>query len=334
MTSMLWQPAWRFWCSLLAGILLTAAAFHPTAELQRNVFRYLFVLDITQSMNTRDVRLDGVTVDRLGYAKAAVRNAVLNLPCGSEVGLGLFTTRNTQILFEPIEVCGHLPIIDDVLSHIDWRMAWAADSYIAEGVFNALRQIRNRSVPVHLAFLTDGQQTPEEAVQPNFSGKPGEQKGLLIGVGGLQPVTIPKLDRNNELIGYWEIAEVRAPVSTTAYQGPTPDPAAEQTRPEHGPYLSHLFEDRLKQLAGTTGLDYVRLTDTVALNDALQTGARAESRQVATDLSPWLALAGGVLMLATFAPAGARLHRDHAGGPNPRHTKSHRLIRWKGFASR
>jgi mxaL protein len=326
------QTGWRFWCTVLAGILLTTAAFRPTARLQRNVFRYLFVLDITQSMNTRDVHLDGVTVDRLGYSKAAVRNALLNLPCGSEVGLGLFTTRNTQILFEPIEVCDHLPIIDDVLSHIDWRMAWAADSYIAEGVFNALRQLRNRPVPVQLAFLTDGQQTPEEAVQPNFSGKPSEQKGLLIGVGGLQPVTIPKLDRNNELIGYWEIAEVRAPVSTTAYQGPTPDPAA-QPRPEHGPYLSHLFEDRLKQLAGTTGLDYVRLTDPDALNDALQTHARSESRQVATDLSPWLALAGGVLLLATFAPSRARPLRDHPGDPNLRHTKSHRLTRWNGFAS-
>jgi mxaL protein len=329
----LWQKGWRFWSTVLAGILITSGAFHPTAQIKREVFRYLFVLDITQSMNTQDVRLDGVAIDRLGYAKAAVRNALLSLPCGSEAGLGLFTTRNTQILFEPIEVCAHLPIIDDVLSHIDWRMAWAADSHIAEGVFSALRQLRSRAVPIDLAFFTDGQQTPEAVVQPNFGGKPGEQRGLLIGIGGLQPVAIPKLDRNNQLIGYWEIGEVRAPVSTTAYQN-APAEAAAPLQPTNGPYLSHLFEDRLRQLAVTTGLDYVRLTDFAALNRALQSDARAETRRVATDLSPWLALAGGVLLLASFAPSRRMPPARHANHPTSRTANMHRLVRWVGFAAR
>lgn len=298
MTAQLPRRGWRFWCTLLAGLALLASASHPTVPLQRAVYRYLFVIDITQSMNTRDVRRDGETLDRLSFAKEAVRHVVLDLPCGSEVGLGLFTTRNTQILFEPIEVCEHLPIIDDVLTHIDWRMAWAADSFIAEGVFHALRQLRTRGLPVNLAFFSDGHQTPEEVIQTNFPGKPGEQKGILVGVGGLQPVMIPKLDRDNQLLGHWEIGEVRAPVSTAEYQGVQLEAA--QPRPEGGYYLSHLFEDRLKRLAGTTGLDYHRLSDYDGLTRALKAPVFAETREVSTDLSPWLGLAAGILLLASF----------------------------------
>ncbi len=290
--------SWRFWLTLLASIAMLAASFHPKAPLEQQVYRFLFVIDITQSMNSRDVQWDGQPFDRLSYTKEAIRHALMDLPCGSEAGLGLFTTRNTEVLFEPIEVCEHLSIIDDVLTHIDWRMAWAADSYIAEGLFNALRHLRKRSVAINLAFFTDGQQTPDEAIQPNFPGKPGDHQGLIVGVGGLQPVMIPKLDRDNQLIGYWEARDIVTPVTTTEYQQAKPETS--EFKPQDGYYLSRLHEDRLKRLAGVTGLEYHRLSDFRDLSRALQTPSFAETRRVDSDLSAPLAAVAGVLLLTSF----------------------------------
>ena len=44
---------------------------------------------------------------RLEQAKAAAVEALARLPCGSEVGLGLFTGHRTLVLFTPVEVCEH-----------------------------------------------------------------------------------------------------------------------------------------------------------------------------------------------------------------------------------
>jgi len=291
---------WGFWCTLIAAMALVFAAFHPKAPIERAVFRYLFVVDITQSMNARDYHIPGEPPDRLSFVKGAIREVLFDLPCGSEIGLGLFTTRNTEILFDPIEVCEHLPIIADVLTHIDWRMAWAGDSFITEGLFNALRQVHSRSAPMRLAFFTDGQQTPEELVPPRFTGKPGEVMGVIFGVGGTQQVMIPKLDQENNLLGYWENVDVITPLTTTAYQDKPLDETSPPSARKEGYYLSHLHEDRLKRLAATTGLDYHRLRDAESLSAILRSRKFAEDHRVAVDLSPALAIAAWGLLLASY----------------------------------
>jgi mxaL protein len=298
---------WRFWCTLMAAGMLAAAICHPVVHLNRAVFRFLFVVDITQSMNARDYHLGGREVERLEYVKEAIRQTLLGLPCGSEAGLGLFTTKNTEILFEPIEVCEHLPIIIDVLEHIDWRMAWAADSYIAEGLYSALRQIRTRTAPMALAFFSDGQQTPEGTLPANFSGRPGEIPGVLVGVGDTQPVMIPKLDRDNNPVGFWENADISVPVSSTAYQNRLSEDVPAE-RPREGYYFSQVFEGRLKRLAGLTGLDYHRLRDVPALSRLVRSEKFAATRRAPTDLGPWLAMVSWVLLAASYLsrPSGIR----------------------------
>jgi len=289
---------WRLWLAALAAALSAAAVLHPRLPLERNVYRYFFVVDITQSMNVRDYHTPGQPADRLGFVKQTIADALFELPCGSEVGLGLFTTRNAELLFEPLEVCEHLPIITDVLSHIDWRMAWAADSYIATGLYNALRQVGQRKPPTRLVFLSDGQQTPDEPITPPFMGKPGEVKGLIVGVGGTQPMMVPKLDRENRQTGYWENADLSAPEDRT----PTQQFEA-QTIPETPPsgfYLSRLHEDHLKRLAATTGLDYVRLDSSAALHRALHSERYHEAQRVPFDIAPVLAGVAWLLLLASY----------------------------------
>lgn len=286
---------WRLAALLFAGLLLLAGFAAPTLPLPRSVYRYMFVLDITQSMNARDTHAGDLPADRLGAAKTAVRRVLHDLPCGSEAGLGLYTTQSVQFLFEPLEICGHFPVIDDVLEHIDWRMAWAANSYVGQGLYAALREVEKRDPKLRLAFFTDGQETPPLAIKPTFTGKPGEIRGAIVGVGGLRPTVVPRYDRENRFIGDWENVDIEPPpVSTTDYSEKVEVPVL----PREGPYLSWLDEAHLKELAAITGLAYRRLEDPARLSAFLRGSGFAESREAETDLRPWLALVALALLLA------------------------------------
>lgn len=280
---------WRFWSLCAACALLGGSLLKPTVPWPEAVYRYLFVIDITQSMNARDYHVTGLPADRLGFVKASLQHALEELPCGSEVGLGLFTTQHSQVLFDPIEICTHQALIDDIIAHIDWRMAWAADSHIAHGVFTALRELTEADRTVRLVFFSDGEQFPPQAAAVPFYGKPGEVSGLIIGVGGASPVPIPRYDRENKSIGYWQYADLEDWLPPSELAG----------RPRHdsSPYLSHLDEPNLKALAATTGLRYHRLTTPAALIETLLDANLAERRIVALDARPALSLAAGVLLV-------------------------------------
>ncbi len=271
---------------LTAALLLALCLAYPSLSLKRPVFRYLFVIDITQSMNASDYHQEGLPADRLGFVKASIRQALEKLPCGSEVGLGLFTTRNSQVLFEPLEICEHFPLISDVLEHIDWRMAWAADSHIARGLYSGLREAAARGVGTRLVFFSDGQQFPPESDTPPFDGQPGVVGGLIVGVGGNQPVPIPRLDKENRPIGFWEYVDLRD------YLPPSAIPTDASSL-----YLTRLDESLLNQLAITSGLTYHRLETPEGLAQALQSPVLAAERVVAVDIRWIVALAALILFL-------------------------------------
>ncbi|WP_434149820.1 vWA domain-containing protein [Methylocaldum gracile subsp. desertum] len=286
---------WRTTALFVATVLVALTFADPKLPLPLRVYRYAFVIDITQSMNVRDYHVANMPADRLNFVKESIRQAVHDLPCGSEVGLGLFTTQSVQLLFEPIEVCEHLRVIDDVLGHVDWRMAWAANSFVAQGVYAAIRDVKNRDPGIRLALFTDGQEAPPQPIRPTFSGKPGEIAGLIVGVGGLHPTTVPKYDRENRLIGYWENTDIaQMPESSTAYETTETVPRP----PREGYYLSWLDENHLRELSATTGLRYHRLETPEGLMDALRAPEFVERRTTKTDIR-WLLGIAALLLFAT-----------------------------------
>lgn len=305
----------RHWRAVLLGgvaLLVLACLWRPEYPLPRPVYRYMLVFDITQSMNTPDYHVEGWPRDRLGYAKAAVRQTLHELPCGSAVGLGLFTTQTVHFLFEPLEICRHFAVIDDVLDHIDWRMAWSADTHVEMGLYHVLRELPKHAADTRLAFLTDGQETPPQSIRPRFDGKPGEIAGNLIGVGGLAPVTVPRYDRENRLLGYWQNADIeKPPVSTTVYS----EKVETRILPSEGPYLSWLDEPHLKALAAATGLDYLRLDEPTGFVRYLTSPAFATSRPTLTDLRPAL---GGLALLLLCVVFGVERKAAVAGSANVR----------------
>ena len=95
----------RGWMLALAAALLLLAAFLPPLRLAREVVNHLVVLDITQSMYVADTSIDGRTVSRLAFVQRALTDALATLPCGSQLGLGIFASRRTLLLLAPIDVC-------------------------------------------------------------------------------------------------------------------------------------------------------------------------------------------------------------------------------------
>jgi len=122
----------RFWLTLSAMITAGIAIALPPIQRQRRTFNLLAVLDITGSMNTRDMLLDGSPVSRLDMMKDSLRQLLTVFPCGSRMGVAIFTERRPFLLFEPVEVCGNFEALDREIAALDWRMAWEGDSHICK----------------------------------------------------------------------------------------------------------------------------------------------------------------------------------------------------------
>lgn len=294
----------HFWLLLLAAITLALTLVKPTLALRKNVHRYLIIIDVTQSMNARDYYQPGMPPDRLSFVKAAIQRSLPDFPCGSEVGLAIFANRGIHLLFEPLEICDHFGIIDNVISHIDWRMAWAGDSNIARGLYRGIKDTIRLGENTRLAFFTDGEQTVKELHSPPLRKYLGEVAGLIIGVGSLTPSPLPKLDiENNTVVGHWRDDEVGNVLSAVGSHALPKKQSHNNREPEKIPlYLSMLHELKLKQLATMTGLDYHRLQSSDGLSQAMRSKNFSEVQTVKSDIRWILALTALLLVLATWIP--------------------------------
>lgn len=289
----------RFLLLILAALALLPVFARPTVTQEEPVFNYLFVLDISQSMNVRDYIGDqggnaaaaaGQPISRLDYAKQALAQASNGLPCGSRVGLGLFTGWQSTVLFEPIEVCRHFVEITAAIHKADWRMTWAPQSNIARGLYATLGDLSRQSLAPTLVFVTDGDEAPpvEKGARPELPIRQGEVQGLIIGAGDVQSSPIPRLDIAGELTGLFQIG------GSTA--------------------LSALKENYLQGLAAQAGLEYHRLRDKRDLSALLRQPQYAEPVEVERELGWVFGLAALLLMAALYlvTPLVPRFNRVSA----------------------
>jgi mxaL protein len=286
-----WRDDRDRWLLGAAALALAAGFLKPSLPLQRELFDHVVVLDVTQSMNVQDQLLEGKPASRLAYAKHALRHALLRLPCGSKVGLGLFTEYRSYLLLTPVEVCANLQELRSTLAQIDGRMAWTGNSEITKGLFSGLTIARQLPDAPSLVFVTDGHEAPplDPRRRPVFNGKPGEVPGLIVGVGGLTPLPIPKIDTLGRPLGYWSADEVMQA---------DPRGASGNSSSNSSEHLSSLHEAHLRLLSSETGLRFLRLQDTQALVQALTAQALARPVPARLDLRGGLAaIALGLLVL-------------------------------------
>ncbi|HOX66958.1 MAG TPA: MxaL protein [Burkholderiaceae bacterium] len=276
-----------------AAALLAAAVWMPPVMLQRATYQYLLAFDVTQSMEVDDQALDGAAVTRLAFARAAAREALRRLPCGSRVGWAIFADYRVMPLVLPIEVCGNYDALLASLERIDGRMRWANASNVGKGATWLVRTAKAIGPDTRVVFFTDGQESPplrsQEVKPPMQDITPGEAGGWLIGVGGDVPARIPRFDGEGRPLGYWAAGDV-----VQRFGPGTPGTAHE--------HLSELREPHLQALGKLLGLGYRHLTAPDVLADAMLDPALARPQPVATDLRWVPALLGLLVLSVRFLP--------------------------------
>ncbi|MDP2247328.1 MAG: VWA domain-containing protein [Nitrosomonadales bacterium] len=288
---------------LLALLLLGIVFFQPTIQWKRDLHHYLLIVDITQSMNATDMRLNGQAASRLDYTRQLLGDAIARMPCGTKVSLGVFSAETIALLFTPIEVCKNYDVIQDSIANLEWRMAWRGNSRLRFGVQSAAALLSSLDTAAQVVFFTDGDEAPKlNAInKSDLSAWQGGKGWLIVGVGGDQPVPIPKLDSENKVLGYWAFSNsIMAPSQVQSEEsiGTRDDSIATA---EYDRYLSQLDETYLRELSAEIGATYLRaITVDVLINKMKQQKPVAKER-AEIDMSPFLISAALLLVLACYS---------------------------------
>ncbi|HML28893.1 MAG TPA: VWA domain-containing protein [Hyphomicrobium sp.] len=295
---------------LTAAFALAIAAligFHLIRN--QRVADVLAVVDITGSMNTRDMGNPRGSENRLDAAKNALIDLMQDLPCESRLGLGIFTERISYLMFDPTEVCTNYDALEGAISGLDWRMAWEGDSYIAQGLYSAIDVAS--SLKSDVLFLTDGHEAPPLSYTgvPDFDGKPGAVNGLIVGVGGSEKTPIPKYDDEGRQVGVYGETDVP---QDNRIGAPPPDAATrEGYNPRNAPFgaavatgeeqLSSVKTSHLEDLARRTGLHYAELQHVNALAPNLLSATEPRIVPVTANMAYVPALISLALLLLLYA---------------------------------
>jgi len=190
---------------LLAVLSIAAAIANPSIPFKRDIYNYIFVVDISQSMNTEDMILNNEKVSRLDYTKATLRTVLEQLPCKTKVSIGMFAGVSVAATYTPIEICGNFSAINTTIEHLDWRSTWSGNTRIRESLVNLARLIRSFPESAQVIYFTDGEEAPRLHVfnTRDLTQFQGGNDWLFVGIGSDDGAPIPKYDSHNQLIGYW-----------------------------------------------------------------------------------------------------------------------------------
>ncbi|MFA6040503.1 MAG: vWA domain-containing protein [Methylophilus sp.] len=289
----------------MALLLLIIAIFKPTWPIKRDIYSYIFVVDISQSMNAIDEKLDGKPVSRMQYQQHLMHRVISELPCGTQVSIGLFAGVSVAALYTPIEVCSNFHILEDSIDHLDWRMSWSGNSRVRESLFTLARLIRSFPEPAQVVYFTDGEEAPKLHAfnTKDLTGFQGAKDWLFVGIGSDEGTAIPKLDDKNQLIGYWsaesfamqpgiaQISEANIGIRDDNVAGSASDR-----------YISKLDEKYLESIAKEIDGNYVNGSSLQNVLFAMQKQPPARRNIADFDLRWILAGLAGLLFLLAYIP--------------------------------
>ena len=191
----------------LSIVFLILGLINPKVNIERDIHNYIFVVDISQSMLTKDMSIEGQKVSRLDYSKNLLQGIMDQLPCKTNVSIGMFAGVSVAATYTPINICDNYSAINSTIQHLDWRSVWSGNSRIREGLSNLARLIRSFPQSARVVFLTDGEEAPRLHTfnTRDLSQFQGETDWLMVGIGSEEGSAIPKYDSENQLIGFWSI---------------------------------------------------------------------------------------------------------------------------------
>ncbi len=297
--------------SLLAAALalLMIALFKPTVPVKRDVYSYLLVADISQSMNVKDMSIGGKTVSRMEYEQYLMHRIVGEMPCGTQVSIALFVGVSVAALYTPIEVCENFNAIDDSINHLDWRMGWSGNSRIRESMVTLAKLIRSFPEAAQVVYMTDGEETPKLHIfnTRDLTGFQGGKDWLIVGIGSDKGTAIPKLDEHNQIIGYWanESFAMQPGVAQISQDniGARNDEIANDVSDR---YMSKVDEKYLQSLSSEVSGHYVNGDSLQNILAAMKKQPPARREKAAFELKWIIASLAGLLFLAAYLPKHPR----------------------------
>ena len=289
----------------LVSLLALAALCGPALPRRVALADVFVVVDITRSMNVRDM----AGQSRLQHSKALLQAWIAAQPCGSRVALAVFTARRSLTLFTPLEVCADYAALTGAIAGLDWRMAWEGDSLISRGLNHALQ--RAAASGAALLFVTDGHEAPPLPYDGPVAFRGESPGGLILGVGGTAPAPIPKFDDLGREAGFYAPGDLQ---QVPARFGAPPADAASRPgfHPRNNPYgeadaegaehLSRRQDAYLQRLSTERGLRYLASAGaTPAQIDAGIAGAGTpRGVLVPRPLAPLLGLSAALLLSALW----------------------------------
>jgi len=306
---------------ILAAILTLTAVVMPPISFPSQHFNYFFIIDITRSMNVQDYQTaSGTPLSRLEKVKADTLSVIQQLPCGSTVALGVFTERTPTMIHSSIEVCEGYAELRQSINHIDWRMAWVADSNIILALYNSLKLARtvelDRST---LVFFTDGHEAPPmnmnyapdfNEIQDEYLGVSYEAiEGIIIGTGQHGLSRIPKYDEEGTQVGFYKAEDVPQrstfgqPLDPSKIEGYVPRNAPWGNKPTSGnEHMSSVKEGHLKAIAQLSRLHYEQLQSAPDLYKALTQQAFIKTQVQLSDLRFIPTCLAWFLLLVVYCP--------------------------------
>ena len=286
-----------------ATLLLLAAVLRPTVNMQRDIYSYMLVVDITQSMNVEDMKLDGKPVSRIAYTRHLLRDTVANMPCGTRVSIALFSGASAALLYSPVEICQNYDVLQDTIAHLEWRQAWSGNSRLRQGAQAIAHLVRTAREPAQVVFFTDGEEAPRlHAFNTlDLAGFQGGKGWLVVGIGGDKGTPIPKLDENNKVLGYWSAESMRmqpgiAQISQENVGARNDEVAAA----DNDRVYSKLDEEYLKKYTAEIGSAYVRGDNIASVQSAMDQLKPARHDVAPVELNRVLAGLAGLLLLVAY----------------------------------
>ncbi|OIR12403.1 hypothetical protein GALL_61020 [mine drainage metagenome] len=293
--------------ALLSGalLLLIIALFNPKIPVKRDIYSYLFVTDISQSMNVVDKTLNGKPVSRMVFMQDTLHKLIGELPCGTNVSIGLFAGVSVAALYTPIEVCENFDAINDTIDHLDWRTAWSGNSRVRSSMLTLAKTIRSFPEPTQVVYFTDGEEAPKLHIfnTQDLTTFQGGEGWLFVGIGSEKGTAIPKLDEHNQLIGYWSAESFAmqpgiAQISESNL-GVRDDNVASS---EGGRYVSKLDEAYLKSLSKEVNGNYVRGDSVQDVLSAMKQQKPARRDTAGFEVRWILAGLAGILFILAYTP--------------------------------
>lgn len=248
---------------VLALLLCLLAMYNPTLQFKKSITSYMFLVDVSQSMNAEDLVVEDSPITRINYTKILLKQIIDKSDCGSFFSINIFVADNVANIIEPVEKCNNYDELMDTINKLEWRMAWKGNSRITFGIKSAAKMQDSLNFPSKILFFTDGDEAPKvNAInRVNLDDFNLGEELIFVGVGGDTPVPVKRYNSRNMYVGYWgsDIYD-SLPGATGSRNSDSgkdePDPSVASADYER--YLSKLYEEYLISLSEQIKSQYIK----------------------------------------------------------------------------